>query len=340
MFCCCGVDSDTSANSSEPYEPPRGDPVVIEPLPDVTALRPSQVSINGGDQTQAAVHPTSCDTSSDASRHPKTVTYDEEAEVDCISKLIVQQKNRSFQRFVAVAYRVFQQPKIAPVGTERIDTQGVMDERLRKRAYILGISDSELQLLPVIFIESFYSCLSPGEVVHLEQRLCDLKTKCTPNKEELSKRLTAPSENFLRSLRPQFSIRNENGFWIDDEIGVQSGLDVRDLILTAADEEIATISQDTMAVIEPYLSIAELEDIRERIELVSISRRAQKEGQIKEEPLSTTPDSVAQSLEPFRPPPVNRLVSSLACSDFESSFQIIYVTAKELCANSGTFWIT
>ncbi|KHN88468.1 hypothetical protein Tcan_06409 [Toxocara canis] len=275
MFCCCGVDSDTSANSSEPYEPPRGDPVVIEPLPDVTALRPSQVSINGGDQTQAAVHPTSCDTSSDASRHPKTVTHDE-------------------------------QPEIAPVGTERIDTQGVMDERLRKRAYILGISDSELQLLPVIFIESFYSCLSPGEVVHLEQRLCDLKTKCTPNKEELSKRLTAPSENFLRSLRPQFSIRNENGFWIDDEIGVQSGLDVRDLILTAADEEIATISQDTMAVIEPYLSIAELEDIRERIELVNISRRAQKEGQIKEEPLSTTPDSVAQSLEPFRPPPVNR----------------------------------
>lgn len=100
-----------------------------------------------------------------------------------------------------------------------------------------------------------------GEVVQLEQRLCDLQAKCSPKKEELSKQIPAPSEKFMRSLRAQISLRNENGFWIDDEIGTQSGLDVRDIILTAADEEIATLSPETLAILKPYLSIAELEVI-------------------------------------------------------------------------------
>ncbi|VDK49151.1 unnamed protein product [Anisakis simplex] len=114
--------------------------------------------------------------------------------------------------------------------------------------------------MPVNKLAVIGACSITGEVVQLEQRLCDLKTKCIPsNQQQLSKQLSTASENFMRTLRPQFSIRNENGFWLDDEIGVQSGFDVRDLILTANDEEIATISEQVLSIIEPYLSIAELE---------------------------------------------------------------------------------
>uniref|UniRef100_A0A915BA51 Uncharacterized protein n=1 Tax=Parascaris univalens TaxID=6257 RepID=A0A915BA51_PARUN len=286
MFCCCGVDSDVSANSSEPYEAPRGDPVVIEPLPDVSTLRSSHASTN------AAAH------AGPILPLNNSETFVGAGELQEHSKKVSPTLNAPTKRGA----------------TDGIDTQGAMDECLSKRAYILGISDDELQLLPFLFIESFYPCLSPGEVVQLEQRLCDLQAKCSPKKEELNKQIPAPSEKFMRSLRAQISLRNENGFWIDDEIGTQSGLDVRDIILTAGDEEIATLSQETLAILKPYLSIAELEDVQERIQLVQIAHRAKKIAEDVMEPLNPSPEHITEISQPFQPPPVNSKIYHLTAT--------------------------
>lgn len=282
MLCCCGKGSQTPGSPTDVIAPPPGDPVVIEPLPDVTVR-----------QTPATVTP--CN--------------------EPLSPHTQQQNWAVFDNDVPQGNKKPLPPPLElshETENDNFDKRSALDDHLNKRAYILGISDDELAQLPIAYVESFYPNLSPGEIMQLEQRLCELKTaygsKINPHR-----KLNSSSEKFLRSIQAQFSIRSNNsGFWVEDEVGGQTGLDVRDLILIASDDEISTLDAQTISRIQPFLSVSEFEDIRERIELVKISRRAQQElprlpSEV-HEPISEN-DSVT-----FVPPPVDSNIYHLTAT--------------------------
>ncbi|VDO25346.1 unnamed protein product [Onchocerca flexuosa] len=142
-----------------------------------------------------------------------------------------------------------------------------LDKRLSSREYILSITDDELSRFPVAFIESFYPDLSLGrpicvigEIMQLEQRLCDLKTGISSSKQS-SEPLSIESENFLKSYRSQITIHIDAGFQVSNKRSSQSGFDIRQLILSAQNRKIIPLDWEVVKQLQPFLSVIEFQNM-------------------------------------------------------------------------------
>ncbi|KAM3726349.1 Phenylalanine--tRNA ligase beta subunit [Dirofilaria immitis] len=170
------------------------EPVIIEPLPEVTTLQLAQPS-------ESLVKPAS-PSAFPLSPVPTPTNWK-------VFKEISSAKNfDSTSSFVVPAER-------GNASDEQVDMHSALDKRITSREYILSITDDELCRFPIAFIESFYSHLSPGEIMQLEQRLCDLKTGISST-EQGPEPLSVESENFLKSYRPQITIYTDAGFQIGE----------------------------------------------------------------------------------------------------------------------------
>ncbi|VDN27360.1 unnamed protein product [Gongylonema pulchrum] len=139
---------------------------------------------------------------------------------------------------------------------EEVDMRSAVDEHISTREYILNITDEALCALPVAYIESFYSNLSPGEIMQLEQRLCDLRNLMSYERQHIGP-LPVECENFLKSYHPQIFISTADGFRICNRRGNQNGLDIRQLILAAKNGEFDALDSNNLRQLQPFLSIIE-----------------------------------------------------------------------------------
>lgn len=85
--------------------------------------------------------------------------------------------------FLQVAAAASPPQMFLPSTGEKHDMHNPLDENISKREYILGITDEELANLPIIYIESFYATLSPGNfsicfkidsLVYFQQTCCNM----------------------------------------------------------------------------------------------------------------------------------------------------------------------
>uniref|UniRef100_A0A8R1TUT6 Uncharacterized protein n=1 Tax=Onchocerca volvulus TaxID=6282 RepID=A0A8R1TUT6_ONCVO len=166
------------------------EPVVTEPLPDVTTLQLAQPS----ELSEKLVLPSV----------PSLVLVPTSANWEVSKKTSPVKKFNTISPFFASA-------EFGNASEEQIDMHNALDKRISSREYILSITDDELSRFPVAFIESFYSDLSLGEIIQLEQRLCDLKTGISSSRRS-PEPFSIENENFLKSYRSQITIHTDAGF--------------------------------------------------------------------------------------------------------------------------------
>ncbi|KAL3982113.1 hypothetical protein ACH3XW_45830 [Acanthocheilonema viteae] len=237
-FCARSVETNaTIGNQSEILD----EPVIIEPFPDVTTLQLAHPSELPGKPAQpSAMVPLHASTN-----------WEVFEEISPAKK-------------VDVTPSFFPSDKLGNASDEQIDMHSALDKRISSREYILSITDDELSRFPIAFIESFYPDLSPGEIMQLEQRLCDLKTGFSCS-ERSSEPLSVKSENFLKSYRPQLTICTDAGFQVDNKRSNQSGFDIRQLILASQNRKIIPLDWKVIEQLQPFLSVIEFQNMAKKM---------------------------------------------------------------------------
>ncbi|OZC09949.1 hypothetical protein X798_03055 [Onchocerca flexuosa] len=245
---CCGLcDQPIETNPTLENQPEILDePVIIESLPDVATLQlaqPSELSEKLALPSVPAIVPIPIPTHWEVSK-----------------KTSPMKKLNTTSPFFASA-------EFGNASEEQIDMHNALDKRLSSREYILSITDDELSRFPVAFIESFYPDLSLGrpicvigEIMQLEQRLCDLKTGISSSKQS-SEPLSIESENFLKSYRSQITIHIDAGFQVSNKRSSQSGFDIRQLILSAQNRKIIPLDWEVVKQLQPFLSVIEFQNM-------------------------------------------------------------------------------